>query len=54
VKGYNEAYFARTRSRAAAANARFDDITDHGRNAVAEADALARALAPDPPDRPGR
>jgi hypothetical protein len=49
VKAYNESYFERTRSRAAAANARFDEITDHGRNAVAEADALARSLAPDPP-----
>jgi hypothetical protein len=48
VKSYNEAYFARTRARAAAANVRFDEITDHGRNAVAEADALAHVLAADP------
>jgi hypothetical protein len=48
VSGYNEAYFARTRARAYAANERFDEITDHGRHPIEEADAIARAIAPDP------
>jgi hypothetical protein len=43
-----EAYMARTRLRALAANNRFDDITQHGLNAVAEADAIAMAVASDP------
>jgi hypothetical protein len=48
VTAYNESYFARTRMRSAAANERFDEITDHGRNAITEADAMARAIATDP------
>ncbi len=48
VTAYNESYFARTRMRSAAANDRFDEITDHSRNAIAEAEAIARAIAPDP------
>jgi hypothetical protein len=43
-----EAYMARTRLRALAANNRFDDITQHGLNAVPEADAIAMAVAADP------
>jgi hypothetical protein len=43
-----EAYMAKTRFRALAANNRFDDITQHGLNAVAEADAIAMAVAADP------
>jgi hypothetical protein len=34
--------------RALAANNRFDDITQHGTNAIAEADAIAKAVASDP------
>jgi hypothetical protein len=52
VAGYNEAYFARTRALAYAANERFDEITDHGRAAVTEAEAFARAL--EIPVEPGR
>lgn len=48
VREYNTAYFERTRARAEAANERFDEITDHGRNAITEADGLERAIAPDP------
>jgi hypothetical protein len=48
VTAYNESYFARTRTRSAAANERFDEITDHGRNPISEADAIARAIATDP------
>jgi hypothetical protein len=47
VLGYNQAYFDRTRARGNAANERFDEITDHGRNAIDEAEAIALALAPD-------
>ena len=43
-----DAYMARTRVRALAANGRFDDITQHGLNAVAETDAIAMAVASDP------
>ena len=48
VTAYNDSYFARTRTRSAAANERFDEITDHGRNPISEADAIARAIATDP------
>jgi hypothetical protein len=48
VKGYNEAYFERIRARAAAANVRFDEITDHGRSAITAAEARELALASDP------
>ena len=37
-----------THARSAAANTRYDALTDHGRNAVREADAIARVLAEDP------
>ncbi|HVJ29344.1 MAG TPA: hypothetical protein VNA66_03470 [Gammaproteobacteria bacterium] len=32
----------------AAANARYDAATDHGRNAIAEADAIVFVIAVDP------
>jgi len=37
-----------THARSAAANTRYDTITDHGRSAIAEPDAVAKALADDP------
>jgi hypothetical protein len=43
-----DAYMARTRFRALAANGRFDEVTQHGLNALAEADAVAMAVAADP------
>ena len=45
---FEEAYMARTRIRALAANNRFDAITQHGLNATPEADAIAMAVSPDP------
>jgi len=48
VAAYNDAYMARTRARSAAANARFDEITDHGRKPIDEAEAFALAVASDP------
>ncbi len=48
-------YMARTRDRSAAANARFDTITNHGLDPIDEATAIARAVADDPePDPPRR
>ena len=45
-------YMARTRDRSAAANVRFDLITNHGLDAIDANTALARALSTDPePDR---
>ena len=41
-------FMQRTHARSAAANTRYDALTDHGRNAIAEADAIARVLAEDP------
>lgn len=40
------AYMARVRIPSAAANERFDDITRHGLEAIDEAEAVARAIAP--------
>ncbi|HEY3519337.1 MAG TPA: hypothetical protein VGL98_19960 [Gammaproteobacteria bacterium] len=41
-------FMQRTHARSAAANARYDAATDHGRNAIAEADAIVFVLAEDP------
>ncbi len=41
-------YMARTRDRSAAANVRFDTITNHGLEPIDEALAIARAVAVDP------
>jgi hypothetical protein len=41
-------YMARTRDRSADANARFDDITNHGLNALDANVAVSRAVAADP------
>jgi hypothetical protein len=41
-------FMQRTHARSAAANARYDTATDHGRNAVDEDDAVALAIAEDP------
>jgi hypothetical protein len=43
-----DAFMQRTHARSAAANTRYDALTDHGRNAIKEADAIADALAGDP------
>jgi hypothetical protein len=43
-----DAFMQRTHARSAAANARYDRATDHGRNAIAEADAIVFAIAEDP------
>lgn len=43
-----DAYMARTRVRAFAANNRFDEVTQHGLNAVAEAGAIEMAVSFDP------
>ena len=42
-----DAYMERTQARSAAANARYDALTEHGLNGVAEADAIAAAIAGD-------
>jgi hypothetical protein len=48
-------YMARTRDRSAAANVRFDMITNHGLEPIDESVAIARAVAFDPePDPPRR
>jgi len=47
-------YMARTRDRSAAANARFDALTNHGLDAIDANTALARAVAADPEPDPGR
>ncbi len=41
-------FMQRTHARSAAANARYDTLTEHGLAAIAEADAVAAALADDP------
>jgi len=41
-------YIQRTHARSAAANARYDTITDHGRRAMLETEAIAAAVAGDP------
>ena len=43
-----DAFMQKTHARSAAANARYDVITNHGRNAITEADAIALAIAEDP------
>ena len=43
-----DAFMQKTHARSAAANARYDVITNHGRNAITEADAIAMAIAEDP------
>jgi hypothetical protein len=43
-----DAFMQRTHARSAAANARYDAATDHGRNAVTEEDAIVFAIAEDP------
>jgi hypothetical protein len=47
-------YMAHTRDRSAAANVRFDAITNHGLEAIDANTALARALAVDPELDPNR
>jgi hypothetical protein len=47
-------YMARTRDRSAAANARFDAITNHGLEAIEPNTAIARAVAADPEPEPSR
>jgi hypothetical protein len=47
-------YMARTRDRSAAANVRFDGITNHGLEPISESVAIARAVAADPEPDPGR
>jgi hypothetical protein len=49
-----KAYMARTRDRSAAANVRFDTITNHGLEPIEESLAIARAVAVDPEPDPGR
>jgi hypothetical protein len=43
-----DGFMTRTHARSAAANARYDSLTRHGLAAIAEADAVAAALAQDP------
>ena len=43
-----DAFMRRTHARSAAANVRYDAVTDHGRNAIAEADAIVFVIAEDP------
>ena len=43
-----DAYMQRTHMRSAAANTRYDAITDHGRRAMLETEAIALAVADDP------
>ena len=43
-----EAFMQRTHARSAAANARYDAISDHGLNAIGEKEAIAAAIAHDP------
>ena len=47
-------YMARTRDRSAAANVRFDAITNHGLEAIDANTAIARAVAADPEPDPNR
>jgi hypothetical protein len=47
-------YMARTRDRSAAANVRFDAITNHGLEAIDANTAIARAVAGDPEPDPNR
>jgi hypothetical protein len=47
-------YMARTRDRSAAANVRFDAITNHGLEAIDASTAIARAVAVDPEPDPNR
>jgi hypothetical protein len=47
-------YMARTRDRSAAANVRFDRITNHGLEPIDEALAIAQAVAVDPEPDAGR
>ena len=47
-------YMARTRDRSAAANVRFDVITNHGLQAIEANTAIARAVATDPEPDPAR
>ena len=43
-----DGFMQRTHARSAAANARYDVLTEHGLAAIAEADAVAAAIAQDP------
>ena len=43
-----DAFMQRTHARSAAANTRYDAVTDHGRNAITEADAIVIVIAEDP------
>ena len=45
VAEIERAYMARVRIPSAAANERFDEITNHGLNPIDEADAIKQALA---------
>jgi hypothetical protein len=43
-----DAFMQKTHARSAAANARYDRVTDHGRNTIEEADAIVFVIAEDP------
>jgi hypothetical protein len=43
-----DSFMRGTQARSAAANARYDALTEHGLNAMAEADAIAAAIASEP------
>ena len=43
-----DAFMERTQARSAAANARYDSLTEHGLNGMAEAEAIAAAIAGEP------
>jgi hypothetical protein len=45
LAAYSAAYLARTDALGSAANDRFDEITDHGRNAIEEREAIELAIA---------
>ena len=48
IAAIEQAYMARVRTPSAAANVRFDEITNHGLNDIAEAEAIALATGADP------
>jgi hypothetical protein len=48
LSALKEAFMRRTHARSAAANARYDAITEHGLNAIGEREAVAAAIGHDP------
>jgi hypothetical protein len=48
IAAIEQAYMARVRIPSAAANVRFDEITNHGLNDIGEADAIALAIGVEP------